>query len=90
MNENELSPAEQAGKTILAYRKTANEVPHPDGLAGALRYISSLLHPSESCPERDSSMTDRQFQDVWSRWHQRLLDSQYITSIIKELEDFND
>lgn len=33
----DLSPAAQAGELILAYRKGGDEVPHPLGLAAALR-----------------------------------------------------
>ena len=41
----ELSPAEEAGELILAYRKGADEVPHPLGLAAALRAVADQVVP---------------------------------------------
>ncbi len=49
-----LSPAAQAGKLILAYRKGADEVPHPLGLAAALNAVADQVVPAASPRDRAS------------------------------------
>ena len=46
-NRPPLSPAAQAGEQILAYRRGADEVPHPLGLAAALRAAADQVVPED-------------------------------------------